>query len=115
MMEPNLVNDQDKTLYETEERSMNEVVDLYVEQNDLGSSEGWKGVENLCKLVRAMGYKDTQYLGQFNGGSIGDLIEFLKDNSGCIDAIVEWIGDSGVPEWKETLEAELEHDEDDEE
>lgn len=94
------------------ERSFEEVIHLYRDQNELNHNEGRRGVESLCKLVNALGYKDRQYMGQFNGGSLGDLIEFLEDNSGAVDAVVEWIGNQKVPEWKENLEFEIEPDED---
>lgn len=85
-----------------------ETVNEYLEHRKLTRCEGRQGVENLCKLVRGLGYKDSQYFGQFaHDGSIGDLIEFLEDNPGCIVAIQEWIGDNGNDEWKERLEADL--------
>jgi hypothetical protein len=72
------------------------------------SNEGRRGVENLCRLVRAIGYKDSTHFGQFaHDGSYGDLIEFLEDNSGCVEAIKEWIAEQDIQDWKDNLESEL--------
>jgi hypothetical protein len=38
---------------------------------------------------------------------MGDLIEFLKDNPGCIEAIKDWIVQQDVPEWAESLSGDL--------
>jgi hypothetical protein len=62
-----------------------------IEEKKLRTFEGSTGVKNLCKLVGYLGYKDQMYMGQFVGGSYGDLIEFLEDNPGACDAIVEFI------------------------
>ncbi len=42
-------------------RTMYEVVDQFIDENKLHRTEGRKGVENLCRLVRAIGYKDEMY------------------------------------------------------
>jgi len=92
--------------------SLSEAVDLYTEQEGITTTEGTRGVKNLCKLVHALGYVDKMYFGQFEGASYGDLINFLEDNPGAIQSIVEWIRNSSVDEWKECLESETEYDED---
>ncbi len=46
--------------------------------------------------------------------SIGDLIEFLQDNPGAIRAVIDWIGEGQVDEWKESLESQLADSEEDE-
>lgn len=85
-----------------------EILSEYQEQKKIASNEGRRGVENLCKLVHAMGYKDTQYFGQFaSDGCYGDLIEFLEDNSGCIGAIKEWIAEHDCEEWRDNVESHL--------
>jgi len=71
---------------------MNEVLEKFIDQEDLHRNEGAKGVQNLCQLVRAMGYKDPMYFGQFTPtASLGDLICFLEDNPGAITAIHDFI------------------------
>lgn len=87
---------------------MENIIQEFCDYNSLYRNEGRKGVENLCRLLNAMGYSDPQYFGQFHPhGSFGDLIYFLEDNSGCIEAIKEWIIEQNVPEWKENLESEV--------
>ncbi len=87
---------------------MHELISKVCEEKDLGRNEGRRGVENLCKLVRILGYKDSMHFGQFaHDGAIGDLVEFLEDNSGCVEAIKEWIAEQNVSEWKENLQSEL--------
>jgi len=73
----------------------------------LNSTEGSRGVKNLCRICRAIGYKDDQYFGQFDSkASYGDLIEFLQDNSGAVDAILDWMCENGEY-WTENLIDEL--------
>lgn len=86
---------------------LSEVLNEYCEQEDLTRNEGGEGVRNLCRLVKALGYSDPMYFGQFEGACYGDLIEFLEDNSGCVEAIKEWIAAQKVEEWKESLESQL--------
>jgi len=70
--------------------------------------EGQKGYEWLSRLARMMGYKDSMYFGQFApDASIGDMLYFFEDNPGAIEAVLEWIGENMVDEWREGLEAEL--------
>lgn len=96
------------------QKELSEWVDTYIEQEQLYRTEGRKGVENLCRLVGALGYRDPMYFGQFEGGSLGTLINFLEDNPGAITAIIEWIGDTNVRDWKENLEMCVIDDEDEE-
>lgn len=66
--------------------------------------EGRKGLEALCMLCSAIGYKDSNYSGQLSrDASIGDLTNFLEDNSGAIEKLVEWISDHSNEGWKESL------------
>ncbi len=56
--------------------------------------EGESGVKNLARLCRGLGYSDFMNFGQFEGACYGDLINFLEDNPGAVDAICEWIEDN---------------------
>ena len=86
-------------------RDFPELVDAYMDQENLYRDEGRRGVENLCTLVSALGYKDPMYFGQLTSKAcLGDLVCFLEDNSGAIKAIYSWIQDREVSEWKEALE-----------
>lgn len=76
-------------------KDLSELVDQYIEQNKLYSFEGQRGVRNLTKLVEAIGYNS-----RFNNSSIE---AFLEDNSGAIEAMVEWIRERNSPEWQESL------------
>jgi hypothetical protein len=95
---------------------MHELIEEYEKHTQQTRTEGETGVKNLCKLVNAMGYSDEFRFGSFEyNGSYGDLITFLEDNPGCIEAIKEWIGDQNIQDWKDNLEAHLPHkDEEDE-
>lgn len=87
---------------------MRDLIRQFEKEKKTHSNEGDRGVQNLCRLLNAMGYVDEQYMGQFHPqGSYGDLIEFLSDNSGCIEAIKEWIAKQDIQEWKENLESQL--------
>lgn len=87
-----------------EEQDFSQVVDRYIDQNNLTRTEGPAGVRNLEKLVAALGYS-----ADFSASAIH---AFLEDNSGCIEAMIEWIRDRNVSEWKESLESQLSEEED---
>lgn len=80
-------------------------------QENLDRNEGERGVKNLCRFVNIMGYKDDMYFGQFLVGKqtacYGDLIAFLEDNSGAVEAIYKWIAEGLDSEQQENLLNEL--------
>ena len=94
---------------------MENILNEYLAYKKMHNFEGSRGVENLCKLVRALGYRDSMNRMQFLDGCLGDLIDFLEDNSGAIDAVVEWIGEQNCDEWRENLESALPEKDEDEE
>lgn len=68
-------------------------------------TEGSRGVQDLCGLVRHLGSKDPFNQLQNNDGScVGDLMCFLEDNSGCIEAIYNWISENYEDELNESEE-----------
>lgn len=76
------------------------MIDQFIEQEEMYSFEGSRGVRNLQKLVRAL---DHNY---------HDINAFLDDNSGAIEAIVEWIRNGHLPavlkrEWADNIRGEL--------
>lgn len=86
-----------------------------IREKKLQTFEGSTGVKNLCKLVRALGYKDPMYFGQFDSNaSYGDLIEFLEDNPGACEAIVEFI-EEHEESYRENIESHLPEEEEEEE
>lgn len=86
----------------------------FIEQNKLYNNEGSRGVSNLCKIVRAIGYKDPMRNGELSqGGCLGDLMCFLEDNPGAIEAIITFIERSRVDEWDAELASQMDLDEDD--
>lgn len=53
---------------------------------------GQKGVENLCRLVRLLGYQDPFTMGQFSSdGSYGDLILFLEAHPKAVKLLIDYI------------------------
>jgi hypothetical protein len=88
---------------------LQEAIEAFRCQNNLERTEGMTGVKNLAKLVNALGYSDFSRYGQMPGGAcMGDIFEFLSDNSGAIDALIEWIGTRNIPEWTEALSSQIE-------
>lgn len=81
---------------------LREAIQIWEEENG-ERNDGRTGVENLAKLAGALGYNDPMKFGQFLGGCYGDLIEFLEDNPGCVEAIKEWIAEQNLPVWVDSL------------
>lgn len=91
---------------------LSDLVEEFENQEETYRTDGPTGVKNLCRLVRAIGYKDWQNYGQFHPeGAHGDLFAFLEDNQGCIEAIKDWITQQDLPEWKEEILTRLNHKE----
>ena len=77
----------------------NNTLDQYIEQEDIWQLEGEQGVRNLKNIITTIGYS----------GYGGVLENFLADNSGCIEAIIEWIKDNDYSgEWNKLVAEELE-------
>ncbi len=88
-------------------KTFSEVLEEWEDKKKTYSIEGSRGVENLCKLVRGIGYRDSMNRMQFAGGCLGDLLEFFEDNPGAIEAVKTWISDQNIDEWREHLEGDL--------
>ena len=86
-----------------DDHDLGELIDKYIDQESLYSWESTRGVRNLQKLVKIL---DPHYR---------DIDTFLEDNSGAIEAIVEWIKDRNVSEWAENVKAELHEDDSEDE
>jgi len=73
---------------------MEDQLQAYLDANKFYHFEGDRGVERLETVL-----KDVCGYGHWN-----TLHNFLADNPGAIEAIVQWIGEQRVPEWKDNLE-----------
>lgn len=98
----------------SEQRDVSELLEAYMDQEKLHHIEGRRGVEALCQIAGALGYKDPMYWGQLTSkATVGDLICMLEDNSGMVEAMIEWIKSRNFSEFRDPLEALLaETDED---
>lgn len=103
-----------------EARDVSELVEKFFDHINVHSLEGRRGLTAFARLCRALGYKDDNYYGQLGSdASIGDIINFLEDNSGAIEAMVEFVKDHGGSDWQDNLTEYLadegvEHGDDDE-
>jgi hypothetical protein len=91
---------------EIEELSPDEVFDSYIESCGVDYTEGERGVKSLAKIAMDLGYKDTMSYGKYdNGACVGDLLAFLGDNPGVIEAVHDWIRNNmgSADEWTENL------------
>ncbi len=68
-----------------------ELVEKYIEEKEMHHFEGHGGVRNLTHLIADL---DDSYR---------DLEKFLADNSGCQQAMVEWIMDQKSEQWADSL------------
>jgi len=80
---------------------MNELLEEFMDQEKIHNFEGDSGLKNLEKIIAALGYEP-------HGFRYGNLIEvFLSDNSAACDALVDFIRDSNVRDWRLSLESNL--------
>jgi len=88
--------DNDETI---EEKTLDEIVEEYTSFKKMRHFEGDTGMKHLNTLTRDMGYKG-------HGFEYGSSLEaFLSDNPGAQEAIVNWIRDQNINDWKEELES----------
>jgi hypothetical protein len=76
---------------------MQQKLSNYMSENRMHCMEGERGVKNLEKVM-------TEVCG-YDGDWGGVLRNFFTDNSGAIEAVIEWIGKARVSEWSENLDA----------
>lgn len=89
-----------------EDKDLSELLREFVEQEKLWHFEGDSGLEKFEKICTAIGYPGHQF-------RYGDPIQhFLSDNPGAIQAILEWIEEQNIPEWKESVISHLNEKED---
>lgn len=66
-----------------------EKLSTFMEHQEIYTFEGERGIKNFTKIVEALGYRSRE--------------AFWLDNSGALEAVVEWIGNQRIPEWNEKL------------
>jgi hypothetical protein len=90
-------------------QELHELIERWQNEKRAWHFEGESGVKNLCRLVRAIGYREQMCYGQFDrDGAYGDLFEFLGDNPGAIEAVIGWVKEQGHEEWIESLHENVE-------
>lgn len=98
---------------------MSDVASRFYEQENLYGNEGRRGLENLALLCKRLGYDDINCYGQFvrdtHCGQLGDIFDFFEDNSGAIEAVLNWIDEQNIPEWNEIVPEDTEEEEEEEE
>lgn len=65
------------------------IYNVFLKENNSVSTEGRRGVKGLEALFKLLGYNSLE--------------EFLEDNSGAVEALMTFVADSRVPEWKAKL------------
>lgn len=75
------------------DRDLGEMIEAFMDQEGIHNLEGERGVRNFEKLIRAL---NPDY---------SDIGQFLADNPGAFEAMIEWIQSQRSPEWKESLAA----------
>lgn len=87
---------------------MHDIIDRYMNQEQMHSLDGRRGLIALAKMARVLGYKDEMYSGQLaSGACLGDITNMLEDNPGMIEAMIKWIGEQRNSEWKEAFRKEV--------
>lgn len=74
-----------------EDMDLDELIDNWMDTKNIYHMEGPAGYRNLTKLVGILGYREVS--------------DFLEDNSGAIESIVNWVRGQNFPEWKKGFEA----------
>ena len=76
-----------------EEGDMADLIERYCDQEKMYHFEGGRGVNNFEKIVGVLGYRNMD--------------GFLEDNSGCLQAMIEWLGTQNIEEWKDSMKEQL--------
>ncbi len=81
-----------------EQMDLCELINEWQDNNKAWHFEGTSGVDKFRKLCETIGYEEGNYIGY------GHAIEnFLSDNSGALEVLINWIGEQDVKEWKESI------------
>lgn len=74
------------------------------------------GAEELARMAQLLGYRAR--FGQLtfnNGATATDLFDFFEDNPGAVEAVVQWVLDSGCNRDGSLLDEDDDEDEEEEE
>ena len=83
---------------------MHKIMDAYLDQREYYHFEGRRGVERLCQLAGDLGYRGPHHSVQLTSTAcVGNLVMFLEDNPGAIEAIVNWVRDINSTEMVSSL------------
>ena len=74
-------------------REIQDTLEAYLEHKEFYSFEGPRGVDRFTTVAREIGYDSLEH--------------FLEDNPGCIQAMIEWIGQQQQPDWLASLAVEV--------
>jgi hypothetical protein len=80
-----------------DDKDFSELFQEYERQEGIHGFEGDRGLDDLNKVCEAIGYRGHD----FKYGS--SLEHFLSDNSGACEAIIEWLNEINLPQFKEEL------------
>lgn len=87
---------------------LSDILEQYLTENRFHHFEGDSGMDRMTKVCEDLGYPG-------HGFKYGTPIEsFLSDNPGAMQAILDWVGEQNIPEWRENLESHLSEDDEDE-
>lgn len=83
----------------------------FMDEKKIFHLEGSSGTKNLCRIAREIQGEPIVQFGQFDrDGSYGDLIDFLDDNPGAQEAILEFMFEFHDCEIEENEEEECKHE-----
>jgi hypothetical protein len=92
-----------------DEKDLTVLLEEFCDQERLYSFEGDSGLQQFEKVLEAIGYKAHSF-------RFGDLIgTFLSDNPGAVTALIEWIGEQNIEDWKESVISNLQEKDEEEE
>lgn len=83
----------------TDDADFSDLLQTFMDQNDITNLEGSGGVKALGKICSALGY------GAAYNSSLNNIQDFFEDNSDAITAVVEWIIDQGErnSDWADSI------------
>ncbi len=95
---------------ETEINNMDgsEAFDAYLEEKRFFHFEGTTGIRNLETICKTLGYRNGSFIGEHF------ILNFLADNPGAIESLIDFIRDNADGEWEESFKEELPYEDEEE-